>query len=71
MKAPTKKEKIQQYEDFLHKINMATVCGRNDIIQKLIENADKWSYAHRVGNGELSDKEQQKIINKAFWNLCE
>lgn len=71
MKTPNKKEKIQQYEDFLHKINLAIVCGRSDIIQKLIENANKWSYAHRAGNGELSDKEQQKIINRAFWNLCE
>jgi hypothetical protein len=71
MKKPTNKQKIQMYEDFLHKINVAVVCGRGDIIQKLVDNADKWSYAHRVGNGDLTDKQQDKIVTKAFWKLCD
>lgn len=71
MKPPTLKQKVKMYEDFLHKLNVGVVCGSSDIIQKLISNADKWSYMHRYGNGELSEKEQQKLINKAFWNLCE
>jgi hypothetical protein len=24
---------------------------------------------HRVGNGELSEEDQQKLIDKAFWEL--
>lgn len=71
MKKPTKDQKIQMYEDFLHKINLAVVCGRSDIMQKLIANADNWSFSHRCGNGELTDKQQQKLITKAFWKLLD
>lgn len=68
-KTPTLKEKVRQYEEFLHKINLMMIAGNNDGIRKLLENADNWSYSHRVSNGELSEKEQQTLINKAFWNL--
>jgi len=43
--------------------------GTQTNIQKLLNNIDDWSYSHRKGNGELSEKEQQQIINKAFWKL--
>ena len=26
---------------------------------------------HRCGNGEPSKREQQRMINERFWNLCE
>lgn len=71
MKTPTLKQKVKQYEDFLHNLNMMMVCGNQSGIQKLLNNADNWSYSHRIGNGELSDPKQQKIINKAFWKLNE
>jgi hypothetical protein len=71
MKTPTLKEKVSQYESFLHKINSFIVSCNNDGIKELVENADIWSYAHRVGNGELSDREQQKLINNAFWKLLD
>ena len=69
MKTPTLEEKVEQYEQFLHNINMMLIVGNTVGIQKLIDNADRWSYMHRVGNGELSEEEQQKLIDKAFWNL--
>jgi hypothetical protein len=47
------------------------VCGNPSGIEKLLGNADKWSYSHRVSNGELSDKAQQKLIDRAFWKLNE
>jgi len=65
------KKKVKQYETFLHNINMMMVCGDSNRLQTLLNNADCWSYAHRIGNGELSDKEQQEIINKAFKKLNE
>jgi hypothetical protein len=71
MKTPTLRKKVDQYESFLHKINMCCISGNNDGIRELVENADIWSYAHRVGNGELSDKKQQQAINNAFWKLCD
>jgi len=45
------------------------VCCDSKSMQRLIDNADTWSYSHRVGNGELTDKQQQELINRAFWNL--
>jgi hypothetical protein len=71
MKTPTEKEKIEMYESFLHKINAFIVCANNEGIKELVENADNWSYAHRVGNGEPSDEEQQEIIDNAFWKLLD
>ena len=69
MKTPTLEEKVEQYEQFLHNINMMLVASSTEGIQKLIDNADRWSYMHRIGNGELSEEEQQKLIDKAFWDL--
>ena len=71
MATPTLKQKVEQYEKFLHNLNMMMVCGNPTGIQKLLNKVDSWSYSHRVGNGELSDKAQQKVIDKAFWNLNE
>lgn len=71
MKTPNQKEKILQYESFLHKINSFIISCNNDGIKELVENADNWSYAHRVGNGEPSNREQQRMINNAFWKLLD
>lgn len=68
-KNPTLKQKIEIYEKFLHNINLMLLCGKQTELQKLIANADSWSYAHRQGNGELSEREQQKLINAHFWKL--
>lgn len=71
MKKPTQKQKIEMYESFLHKINSFCIACEDLGIQELVQNADTWSYMHRVGNGEISDRAQQRLITKAFWNLCE
>jgi hypothetical protein len=71
MKTPNQKEKILMYESFLHKINSFIVSCNNDGIKELVENADSWSYSHRISNGELSDREQQKLINNSFWKLLD
>jgi hypothetical protein len=70
-KTPTLKEKVKMYEDFLHKINLFVTTVNNDGIRELVQNADTWSYMHRVGNGEFSDGKQQSLINQAFWKLCD
>jgi hypothetical protein len=71
MKNLTLKQKVAQYEAFLHKINMACTCMDNLAIQELVQNADAWSYSHRQGNGMLSEKEQQELINAKFFKLCD
>lgn len=70
-KNPTLKEKVKMYEDFLHKINISVMCCDNLAIQELVHNADMWSYMHRCGNGEPSEREQQRMINGRFWKLLD
>ena len=70
-KTPTLKEKVKMYEDFLHKINISVMCCDNLAIQELVHNADMWSYMHRCGNGEHSEREQQRMVNERFWKLCD
>ena len=59
------------YEAFLHKISMACTCMDNLAIQELVQNADAFSYAHRQGNGMLTDKQQQELINSKFFKLLD
>ena len=47
------------------------MCCDNLAIQELVHNADMWSYMHRCGNGEPSEKEQQRMVNEIFWKLCD
>ena len=59
------------YETFLHHINMYMLCGSNYAISMLLQNADAWSYAHRMGDGELSEKEVEANVNSKFWKLLD
>lgn len=69
-KKPTLKEKVEVYEHFLHRINFhRTITMNEKAIFKLLELADSWSWAHRAGNGEGGEKEQEERINRAFDNL--
>ena len=70
MKKPTNKQKIEMYEAFLHKINLGIVCCNNLMIQELVANADRWSYAHRRGEF-VSDKQRKQMINNMFQKLCD
>ena len=67
----TDKEKIRQYESLLHLIqtHYAVTLDRKSV-KKLLDNIASWSYAHRCGNGELSEEEQQEQIDRAFDKLC-
>lgn len=68
--APTTRDKIKTYEGLLHDIQMyAEVVLNGEAVKKLIHNICSWSYAHRAGNGEFSEDEQERMITKAFLNL--
>jgi hypothetical protein len=69
IKTPTLRQKVEQYESLLENISLYMHAGTQISIRRLLNNIDDWSYSHRKGNGELSEKEQQQIINKAFWKL--
>jgi hypothetical protein len=67
MKKPTLKEKVEVYENFLHRINFHRSLTMNEkAICELLELADAWSYAHRQGNGEGGEKEMNERVNFEF-----
>ena len=64
------REKVDVYERLLHKIQLnAQVIMDHEVIKDLIGNICDWSYAHRQGNGELSNEEQDKLIRYHFEKL--
>jgi len=69
-KRPTLKEKLAIYENILHAIQLnAEICLNSDNMKKIIGRICDWSYAHRVGNGALSEEEQQNQIDTALYRL--
>jgi hypothetical protein len=70
VRKPTQKEKIEMYEKLLHDIDLSCSVGRTDLLEILLGNINSWSYAHRCGNGEYSEKEQNQLIYKKFWKLA-
>lgn len=61
------REKIEKYESLLHQIQMYySVVLDSSKVKKLLDNIAAWSYAHRSGNGELTEEEQQSRIDEAF-----
>lgn len=63
--------KVQKYEEFLHAINYAMTAGNHERVRKLVDNAFRWSYAHRAGNGEYTDEEQDAMVARAMEKLTE
>ena len=61
----TDAEKVKIYEDLFHRINAAAIGCRNDMIREYVGRIINWSYAHRHGNGEPTDEEQQAMIDLA------
>ncbi|MNX57171.1 hypothetical protein D3C86_879820 [compost metagenome] len=63
----TDKEKVEVYEALMHSIQMhSAVTMNSEGFGKLIDLVNSWSYAHRQGNGELSNEDQQELIDRAF-----
>lgn len=65
------KQKIQKYEEFLHAITYAVTACNHERVRKLIDNAFRWGCAHRVGNGQYTDEEQQELVDRATEQLTE
>lgn len=63
-------EKVLIHEQVLHDIYFASTLAMNpQRVQDIIHNIGAWSWAHRSGNGEYTEEEQQALINKAFRKL--
>jgi len=63
------KRKNRVYETLLHRLDLCSNAGNNDGVRELLHKISNWSYAHRSGNGELSDEEQQERIDQALDNI--
>ena len=60
----TIKEKVKIYEDFFHQMQMhIEVVPNQTKVNEALGIISSWSYSHRIGNGELTNKMQKKLIN--------
>lgn len=65
-------EKIEVYESFLHQLCMyAQTLNNHKATAQLIANACSWSRAGRIGNGMLTEKEEEGIRERAFYRLLD
>ena len=66
----TLKQKVETYERVLHDLQMHyEVTGNDAQLRYRLDKISNWSYAHRVGNGALTERQQKKLINDAFNKL--
>jgi len=63
-------EKVEVYERLFHRLQLYREVTLNKVkVERLLDAIGGWSYAHRAGNGELSDEEQQARIDACFENI--
>jgi len=68
----TDKQKIEKYESLLHALQLSfDVVMDSERVERLLRNISMWSYAHRSGNGMLSEEEQDERIEGAFHKLLD
>lgn len=64
------KTENEVFRRVFHYINThAAITMNAERMQEIIGAICSWSYAHRCGNGELSDEEQQARIDSAFYKI--
>lgn len=68
-RAPTLREQVTAFHKIMHAFNCVANGGRSDHVHAIVSAMSEWSYSHRVGNGELGEREQQRRVNRAFWHL--
>ena len=64
-------EKVALYERVFHRISMLNTAMNNEGMREVIGRIDSWSYAHRCGNGELSEEEQTRRVEDAAKRLLQ
>jgi hypothetical protein len=67
----TEKERFQITKTFLDYLALGLQVGNAKIVNGALAIIADWSYAHRVGNGENSDSQQQKIIDRQYQRMKE
>lgn len=67
----TDRDKIDKYESLLHALQLNFEVMDSERVKQLLRNISAWSYAHRSGNGMLSEDEQDNRIESAFHKLLD
>lgn len=67
----TKLERLKIYESFFHSINVHCITMNNEKIKDAVSLIDKWSYAHRQGNGEPTEYQQKKMVDSVVKKMKE
>lgn len=62
-------EKLKLYEKVFHRISMLNTALNAEGMRDMVGRIDSWSYAHRCGNGQLSDEEQAQLVEDAAKRL--
>lgn len=57
------------YESVFHRLQMCEITGDNGKVREILEKICNWSYAHRSGNGELSEDEEIAQVEQALLSL--
>lgn len=60
------RRKNRIYESVLHRIQMCEITGDSQKVKDIVHKICDWSYAHRSGNGELSEDEENERIEQAL-----
>ncbi len=64
------KNQNMHFNQILHRLNtFYAISMRSDCVSDMLTLIHKWSYAHRQGNGELTEEEQQEYIDKAWYSM--
>lgn len=63
-------DKIKVYEELFHDIQLyRDIILDHDSLAKALDIICDWSYAHRAGNGERTDREIQQAVEYQFLRL--
>ena len=58
----TQRDRLRVYEKFMHQMSIYVTAMHSEKIKQGVQLIDNWSYAHRCGNGEYSERQQRKIV---------
>ena len=59
----TNSERLKIYEGFFHQMNVYFLTMNRDRISEANSLIKDWSYAHRQGNGCLTARQQNTLVN--------
>lgn len=66
-----KTQELKIYRAFFHAIDLHYNCMNNEKVTEAVQLISRWSYAHRSGNGELTEHEQKQRVDSVIKRMEE